>query len=71
MGCSCSEGFDRDAGRCCSCASGRRRAYRMWLSYSRERDGEEEKARIRREAEAGPPCEKVTKKVPKFRWIWP
>ena len=69
--CSCRDGFLAEECRCCSCPSGRRRAYKMWLSYRLEREAAARKARLRREAEAGPPCDKVTKGVPAFRWIWP
>ncbi len=41
---SCREGYDGSNGRCCSCREGRARAYRMWLSFERERESEKRKA---------------------------
>ena len=41
---SCRDGYDGSAGRCCACKEGRRRAYRMWRSFERERDGARQRA---------------------------
>lgn len=58
MPCGCSNGFDHSTGGCCRrCPDGRQRAYRLWLSFQREREAQQrqqEIARAAREAVAMP-----------------